>query len=449
MSRRTRIRRVVFLTAAFALLFGFACQGRLRAQAYRRALSNSYRHAFAELTAQLSGMDAALQKGRYATSPAMVSALCAEVYSRAAAAQMALGELPLSDEVPEQTAAFLAKTGDYAWSLAKAALADGVTEEARATLAALAEVSADLSQRVYALQEELNSEDFSAEALLRAEKALTSGESGRIPADSLFQAVEQEFPELPTLIYDGPFSEHLTAAEPKYLAGKGEVDAPTARRAAAAFLDLPEERLELISVGQSTLPTYGFSVTEEDRTLYLEVTRRGGVVTELLTDRQVGPARLLPASALAIAGDFLLEHGYADMAETYHIRQGGLLTVNYAYAQGAVLCYPDLVKVTVSLDTGEVTAFEAEGYLMNHTPRDLPAPSLPAEEARALLSPALTVLSHRTALIPTAGQYEVLCREFTCRGEDGRHVLVYLNAETGREEKILILLEDENGTLVR
>ena len=69
--------------------------------------------------------------------------------------------------------------------------------------------------------------------------------------------------------------------------------------------------------------------------------------------------------------------------------------------------------------------------------RDLPA-----------LSPELDILSHRLALIPTGGEYEVLTHEFKCQSADGRHVLVYINAQTGQEEKILILLEDESGTLV-
>ncbi|MFQ9916206.1 MAG: hypothetical protein ACLRWQ_07275 [Flavonifractor plautii] len=54
----------------------------------------------------------------YATSPELFSALCAQAYSKALAAQSALGELPYGNVELEQTAAFLAKTGDYAMALA-------------------------------------------------------------------------------------------------------------------------------------------------------------------------------------------------------------------------------------------------------------------------------------------------------------------------------------------
>ena len=42
---------------------------------------------------------------------------------------------------------------------------------------------------------------------------------------------------------------------------------------------------------------------------------------------------------------------------------------------------------------------------------------------------------------------ETLCWEFSCEGEDDDQVLVYINAENGMEEEILILLEDETAVL--
>lgn len=447
MSRRVRVRFAVFPLAAAVIAACFALRFHAQAQSARRQLSHCYQHAFAELTAQLSGMDAALQKSRYASYPALRAALCAEVYSRASAAQAALGELPFSNVKLEQTAAFLARVGDYAWALAKAG---DVTQNSRETLSALADISADLSRRVYAVQESLNAREFSPEALSWAEETLAAEETGGyLPAGNLFQSVEEEFPELPTLIYDGPFSDHLLDRTPKLLDGLEAVDADTARRRAAAFLDEPADKLTLTGTREGGLPIYAFSADRTEGSVYLEVTRQGGTVLSLLTDRHPGPVQLSAETARSIARDFLLEQGYADMAQTYEIQEENALILHFAYQEGGILCYPDLIKVTVALDTGEIVGFEGEGYVMNHEKRNLSAPSVTEENARASLSPGLTVLSQQLALIPTAGEGEVLCNEFTCQGEDGRHVLVYFNAQTGREEKILILLEDENGTLVR
>ena len=112
-----------------------------------------------------------------------------------------------------------------------------------------------------------------------------------------------------------------------------------------------------------------------------------------------------------------------------------------------VVLYPDLVKVGVALDTGSVVFFDARGYLMNHQEREFSAPMLTDTTAREILSPSLTVQSQNMAVIPTSGQYELLCREFICQTPDGMHVIVYINAETGIEENLLMLIENENGTL--
>ena len=137
------------------------------------------------------------------------------------------------------------------------------------------------------------------------------------------------------------------------------------------------------------------------------------------------------------------------MEPTYSMEEGGRLIVNFAYAQDGVRCYPDLIKVTIALDNGAVVGYEAHNYLMNHTARTLSAPAVSADAAQAKVGEGLTLLSRRLALIPTAGQGEVLCHEFQCEDESGRHCLIYVNAQTGEQEQILLLLEDESGTLVR
>ena len=46
-------------------------------------------------------------------------------------------------------------------------------------------------------------------------------EGGDVLAGSAFENVETNFPELPTMTYDGPFSDHLASSQPKMLEGWG------------------------------------------------------------------------------------------------------------------------------------------------------------------------------------------------------------------------------------
>lgn len=448
--RRALIRSASYLLAVFVVLGGLAFQGHSRAAAYERHLANTYRHAFAELSTNLSELDTDLQKGIYATSPAMLGSLCTQIFGKALSAQMALGELPYGNVELEQTAAFLAKTGDYAASLARtAAVSGGCTQEQRDTLKALSAAAADLSVQVASMQTELLAGAATLEDVERAEARLSSAtEQGQELAGTTFQTIEGDFPELPSLIYDGPFSEHIVSRSPRVLEGLPQVTRDEARLSAARSLGLKPEIFTLTSASEGRLPTYGFTAAVDGGELYVEVTRQGGLVIELFSSRWAGEPVLTAQEAVAAAASFLEAQGYPDMRESYFIDQGGVLTVNFAASQGDVLCYPDLIKVSVALDTGKVVGFEAEGYLMNHTQRALPQPAVTQQQAQAVVSPDLTVLGHQMALIPTAGEYEVLCHEFKCRAEDGKHILVYVNAQNGQEEKILILLEDESGTLV-
>ena len=63
--------------------------------------------------------------------------------------------------------------------------------------------------------------------------------------------------------------------------------------------------------------------------------------------------------------------------------------------------------------------------------------------------PRLKVESGSLALIPTPGLNEVLCYEFQCTGENEDRVLVYINASTGMEEQIFILMQSDSGVLVK
>lgn len=449
--RKMQVLAVSFTAAAFAVSVGFGVQGYARAEDYRRQLDNGYRQAFTELTTAAGELDAALEKVTYATTPSLFASLCAQAYAKALAAQTALGELPYGNVELEQTAAFFAKAGDYATAMARGAGAEGVcTDENRETLRGLAAAAGELSATLQELQLQLDGGALHPEdvAAVEARLAAAAEDGGQITGGSAFQTVEADFPQVPTLIYDGPFSEHLSSRTPQMLEGLPQVTEEEARRAAAAFAGLRAEVFTPTSDGAGNLPAWGFSALADGGELYVEITKQGGQVLQMLSSRPVGEAALSRKEGLEQAAAFLDAHGYQDMAPSYFLEGDGILTVHFAPVLDGVYCYPDLVKVGVALDNGDVVSFEAHGYLMNHGAREPAAPAVSADQAAERVDPSLTVLSRQLALIPTGGEYEVLCHEFKCQNADGGHVLVYVNAATGQQERILLLLEDENGTLV-
>ena len=451
--RRKKLRVLIagYTAAAFLVVGGFAIEGYAKAAAYQNALNNVYHHAFSELASAVSEVDNALQKLSYAVSPTMISTLCTELFGRTMAAQMALGELPYGNVELEHTASFIAKVGDYASALSKSAAINGAcSPEERENLRSLSTASSSLSQMLADLAADIYSGTITMEDLSQAQLRLASAteESGTVTAGSSYQNIESEFPEVPALVYDGPFSEHLSDRAPKLLEGKQEVSQEQALSAAAQFLQVKPEILSLSTTVEGNLPSWGFSATIEGGETYLEVARQGGVVVLMLNSRQAGEAAYAAQEATEEALSFLRDRGYENLTPSYYINKDNILTINLAAKQGDVILYPDLIKVSVALDTCRVVGFDVRGYLMNHVERELPQPIVSAEEAQSIVDGDLEVLSHQLALIPTGGEHEVLCHEFKCQTADGKHYLFYINAESGREERILILLEDETGTLV-
>jgi germination protein YpeB len=136
------------------------------------------------------------------------------------------------------------------------------------------------------------------------------------------------------------------------------------------------------------------------------------------------------------------------MVDTYYETDGGICTVNFAGIENGVTDYTDLIKVGVALDNGEIMSLDARGFITAHYDRKAQSPAITPEKATEALSSYLTVQNTKTAIIPSMGENERFCYEFLCLSERGTQVLVYVNADTGLEEKIMLLKISDKGTLV-
>ncbi len=443
LKRRTLVRLCSYGTAAVILLGVFAYTGWRQAGIYQRYIEYDYQQSFSELVGSVSAIDTALQKGMYSTSPAMLTALSAEVFRQAAGAQSALGKLPFSFEELENTARYLSQVGDYTYALSKkVASGQTLSDEEIQNIQSLSDIARQLSGELTALQSIINEEN------LRIGAALMTPNDDAVPVlgESMKQ-LESEFPEFPTLIYDGPFSEHIDKRRSELLSGQPEIPMEDALERAAAFLSLDKSLFSYVGEGDGKIPVYTFEARVDGGELSINVTKQGGYVRGLLNSRTVPSPRLSVEDGLRAATDFLNAHGFPRMKESYYMLTGNILLVNFAYREGDLVCYPDLIKVGIALDSGRVVNFESLGYLLNHHQRQPPTVKVTREDAQKAVSGQLSVNGYQLVIIPTAGENEALCHEFLCASPKGQKYIVYINAETGLEEKILILLEGDNGSL--
>ena len=83
---------------------------------------------------------------------------------------------------------------------------------------------------------------------------------------------------------------------------------------------------------------------------------------------------------------------------------------------------------------------------MCHKERDIPQNVIGEEAAREKAGTHLSIDTVSMTYIPLESKREVYCYEL--KGTLGKNnFLIYINAETGQEEKILMLLESDKGIL--
>lgn len=416
---------------------------------YHVYLQNQYHRMFYELIDHVETIEVDLAKAMVADSPRQNMLLFSDVWRQAFSAQEKLNQLPVSHLTLNNTSKFLTQVGDYGYSLTRKN-ADGtpVSTDDQTNLEQLHTYAGYLTVELQKLRNQIQENNISLAGLGREGNYIFARASNKMPERELTR-IEQQMVDYPTLIYDGPFSEHIQGIKPKGLTGEN-IDYERAVDVARDFLEeIDVEKINKLSNGNGDIKTYGLEVitTDQDR-LYIDISRKGGHVVWMLNQRDVGSEKISGDEAVKIAKEFLAKNDYENMVPTYSMKTDNILVINFAYLEDKVIAYTDLIKVKVALDNGQILGYEAEGYLKAHHDRDIPQPKLTADQAKERISMLIMDVKEpvQLTLIPLENKEEVLCYEF--RGNfEGDDFLVYINALTGREERILKLLRSENGVL--
>lgn len=415
---------------------------------YRQASENSYNMAFYELVDYVQNVENYLAKSLISSTSEHGAETLTNLWREANLAQAYLAQLPIESQELENTEKFLNQVSDYSYSLSRKNIYnEDLTEEDFANLKELHSYSVELENTLNQLSEDLNSGRFSWGELTQKGTVAFAQQVDNISKES-FSNLEENFHEYSGLIYDGAFSEHLTSTEKKGLTGE-DIEEEKAKQIAEEFVgkDKIKETSSLGFSENATIPVYDFSIkNNNDETINISVSKTGGHIVSMNSNRGVNSEIISQEEADSKGKEFLESKGFKNMKETYYLKQEGIVTINYAATQNNVVMYPDLIKVKVALDNGEILGMETTGYLNNHTQRDLSNVKITKEEAKSSLNKELQIESEELAVIPTEWQTEILCYEFKGKVED-REFLVYINAENGREEDILIITNTPNGTL--
>lgn len=417
---------------------------------YRQAMENAYNLAFFELVDYVQNVENYLAKSLISNSPEHGAETLTNVWREANLASSYLAQLPIETNELANTAKFLNQVSEYSYSLSRKNIYnESLSEEDLNNLKELHDYSVELENTLNQLSLDMNEGRISWGELTKKGSVAFAQQVSNLSQDS-FGNITKNFEAYAGLIYDGAYSEHINQGAKKALTGE-EISEEQAKEKVKQYIG--EDKIKEINsnglIENAQIPAYDFIVTmkdENEQTAYISITKQNGYPLLMNYNREISAEVISDEEANNIGKEYLKNNGFDNMKETYFIKQDGIITINYAYCQDDVVIYPDLIKLKIALDNGEVMGIETSGYLNSHTKREIVTPKISKEKAKETINKNLNIESENLAIIPTEWNTEVLCWEF--KGKvDETEFLVYVNADNCREENILVIVDTPNGTL--
>lgn len=448
-------RKVNYLYVAIALLV-VACIalgiGMYKKQKeYTLATENGYNMAFYELVDYVQNVENYLAKSLISTSPEHGAETLTNVWREANLASSYLSQLPIQTNELLNTQKFLNQVSDYSYSLSRKNINnEELSQEDLNNLKDLHDYSIELANNLNQMSLDMSNGKLSWSDISNSNTPELAQQVSNVD-EGIFSNINKSFEEYAGLIYDGAYSEHVNEGQMKAIAGDADIDEETAKNRALDFIG--KDRVEEITsngyIENGKIPAYDFSAKLKDGDniySYISISKKGGYVITMNCNRDIVAETISADDAKKIGSDFLTQKGFPNMKDTYYTMQDGIITINYAYNQDGVIMYPDLIKVKIALDNGEILGMETSGYLNSHVTRDISNVKIDKETAKKTINKQLTIESEGLAVIPTKWNTEILCWEFKGKVNDNEF-LVYINAENGKEEDILIIKDTPNGVL--
>lgn len=415
-------------------------------QNYTNQKSNTYNMSLYQLTEHVQNVENFLAKSTISSSSEAGAESLTHVWKEADTAVTYLSQIPLNVEQLNKTAKFLNQVSEYSYSLSRKNIyKEELTQEDLDNLKTLHKYSVQLKQSLEDMQEKITIGELTWENIQKNEGTEYTRQVDNID-DTSFIDIDKNFNEFEGLIYDGAFSEHIQLQDKKGLPDQ-EITEDQAEQTVKEILENNTQTINRKGKIEGDITVYQFEVTQENKeTVNISISTQGGKLVLLNKNREVIEENITREEANQIGKNYLTKINYPNMQETYYQTQENIITINYVYKQNDILVYPDLIKVKIALDNGEILGVETTGYLNSHTERTDTTPAITKEQAKAKLNKNLNIQAENLTIIPTEWKTEILCYEF--KGKiDETEFLVYINAQNGREENILVIIETPGGIL--
>lgn len=411
----------------------------------RTNIENIYQQSYYTLIEDIVRIEQSLNKLQVVSSANLMRNIMEEITRNSTSATSALITMNTGNEELRRLMSFFNQVGDYNLHLMRqinSASASGdknlLKTEDYKNLGEMATICRDIGRKLSSLQDHI-SDGYMFIDLLGSE----SDFFGEIIAELNGSGMSY-----PSLIYDGPFSDGVADRPAKGISGE-EIDSNAALELVSKYLPGYKINKSTMS-GESSnrIPSYNISSeVNAERTVNMQISKQGGSLLMMDVDKEISDPTIDMAEAEARAEQYCKDIGLVNMKAVWATNNHSTVYINLCYTEDNTIYYPDMVKVKVALDTGEIIGYEGLNYAFNHTVRKLAKPAIGEADAILGISSKLTDLSCRLALIPLTVNTELLCYEVS--GKVGEDIyFIYVDAMSGEEVKIMRVIDSNQGELL-
>lgn len=403
---------------------------------YKNQLENSYMKSFYEMVDSVNTLEVNMSKIVATNSMDSQRELLAGIYDNCRLGVNNINLLPISNKKLTEINNLLNRTGGFAYSL----LLNNYKGNNIST-SDMEQIN-NLYTRVRQMQYDLNvyTQKLQYDYSILDDVDFDSEDGSKFSAGIV--DVESSTSGVPSLIYDGPFSDSVVNREVRGLSSTIYTQEQVEEGLHSLFTGF-----SIYYIGDSSgkFDTYNFDV-RGGVDLYVSVTKRGGFLLSITAFGDGGGKPLSYQDGIALAETFARDVGIDNMYSVWHQVSGNNLYVNLAPIVGHVIYYSDLIKVKVDLTLGLVVGWEGSNYATNHIDREFVS-SVGILDAEENLSPLLLVEERNLCIIPDKFVGEICAYEYICSWQDYTYY-IYLDASTGKEVNILRVIDTSNGQLL-
>ncbi|MBP3431521.1 MAG: germination protein YpeB [Clostridia bacterium] len=422
-------------TIGFGIAYGVTQN---QANTYSMQLENVYQRNYYELVDSVNNADMKISKLLASNSREYQGKMLTEISQASKEMQSNIATLPLSGDNVMQSVRFINQMAGYTQVLEeKLAKGDTLSEADKETLSDMHDSLTEMKKYLNKMSENM----WNGYSILGASSQM-NGEFDDFTLE--FAQIKADDTDYPTMIYDGPFSDSVVNQKIKGLSGAEISKEDAYKKIDGLFKNI--SNLQYQGETDGRFSTFNYSLmNSEGQNIFVQTTKIGGHILTVSGNVESNIKNIDFAQAEKIALDFAKSNGVENAKVVWSEELNSQAYFNIAPVQNNIILYPDLVKVKVDLEHGDVIGYDAISYFTNHAARSLGAAGISVDVAKANIDSSFEIKKERLVLAPLDYNREILCFEFEAT-RDGATYYIYFNAATGQEENILKVVETTDGS---